>query len=83
MHRIDFTVPSHANSFCVVKIPDAYGDYAMHRTDCTYIPETVHCNGLGMFETCADALTEARKHFIKVNACRYCTPECHQAKEST
>ena len=75
-------MPSHSNAYCVVKIPDDHGDYTMHRTDCTYIPETSHCNALGGFEACSAALEEARKQFIKVNACRYCTPECHQSKET-
>jgi hypothetical protein len=73
-------MPAHMNLFCVVKIPDANGDYLVHRSDCTYIPETSHCNGLGMFAECNTALSEAKRLFIKANGCRYCVPECHKAR---
>jgi hypothetical protein len=75
-------MPAHLNSYCVVKIPEVNGDYLVHRSDCTYIPETNLCEGLGTFAHCSPALSAAQKIFVKANACRYCAPECHQARST-
>jgi len=53
------------------------GDHEVHRDPCTYLPDAANRIHLGLFSSCADAVREARKHYVQVNGCYYCSPACH------
>lgn len=53
------------------------GDNEVHTEDCGYIPAPENRIFLGTFETCCEAVIEAKKYYKKVNGCYYCSRPCH------
>lgn len=54
------------------------GDHQVHRFDCSWLPAEENRKYLGDFASCQPAVTEAKKHFTKVNGCIHCSRECHR-----
>lgn len=73
------------NSVNIVKMARYYvnknaqsnGDHEVHREDCNWLPRTYNRVYLGQFSGCRNAVTEAKKHYLQVNGCYYCSYECH------
>ncbi len=55
----------------------ANGDHEVHRSGCSFMPDTDNRTYLGDFSTCSPAVREARKHYNQVNGCYYCSEVCH------
>ncbi len=55
----------------------ANGDHEVHRTGCSYFPDTENALYLGSFDHCALAVAEARRHYRQSNGCYYCSNACH------
>jgi hypothetical protein len=54
------------------------GDHEVHKQTCTWLPSTENRKYLGLFDTCAEAVKEAKKDYPKTaNGCYYCSPTCH------
>jgi hypothetical protein len=53
------------------------GDHEVHKQGCTWMPSTENRKYLGAFNSCADAVKEAKKTYSTANGCIYCSPECH------
>ncbi len=53
------------------------GEYEMHRSGCTHLPDTANRYYLGLFATCNDALKEAKKSFPQSRGCNYCCKSCN------
>ncbi|KAB2913759.1 MAG: hypothetical protein F9K23_16075 [Bacteroidetes bacterium] len=53
------------------------GDHEVHRSGCSYMPDTENRLYLGDFDNCKDAIKEAKKTYPKSNGCYYCCNECH------
>ena len=53
------------------------GDHEVHTHLCTYLPAEANRIYLGTFNTCHDAVREARKHYAQVNGCYWCATACH------
>lgn len=56
------------------------GDHEVHTEDCSYIPEPVNRIFLGTFETCYEAVIEAKMkypQYTRINGCYYCSTTCH------
>ncbi|MEP1779329.1 MAG: hypothetical protein ABJH72_04340 [Reichenbachiella sp.] len=51
-------------------------DHEVHADDCHLLPLS---NGtdLGYHYNCQSAITEAKKHYSKVDGCVHCARECH------
>ena len=63
--------------YYVNKNSQANGDHEVHVPNCSFFPAENNRVYLGTFPTCRSAVTEARKHFTKVNGCYYCSNPCH------
>lgn len=55
----------------------ANGDHEVHRDGCARMPELHNRTYLGDFQSCAPAVSEAKKHHYQVNGCYYCSNACH------
>jgi len=53
----------------------ANGDHEVHVTGCTFMPTSPKY--LGEFNSCHDAVREAKKTYRQSNGCFFCSKECH------
>ncbi len=53
------------------------GDHEVHKSSCSYIPDSGNRIYLGDFATCQEAVRKAKEHFRQSNGCFYCSNECH------
>lgn len=61
--------------YYVNKNAQANGDHEVHDENCTYLP--YNRKYLGEYDTCKDAVAEAKKEYKTANGCKYCSPLCH------
>lgn len=64
-------------SYYVNKNAQSTGEHEVHRSGCSWMPETQNRIYLGQFNTCGPAKTEAKKHYDNVDGCAHCSPNCH------
>jgi hypothetical protein len=64
-------------SYYVNKNAQANGDHEVHKTGCSWMPESENRIYLGNFASCGPAVLEAKRHYAKANGCYYCSPSCH------
>lgn len=57
--------------------PQPNGDYEVHVTTCYYFPRISKRTYLGEFETCQEAIREAKKRYKTANGCSTCCRPCH------
>ncbi|WP_346868152.1 MULTISPECIES: hypothetical protein [unclassified Clostridium] len=65
------------NLYYVNKNAQTNGDHEVHKSTCNHMPNSENCLYLGVFNTCKEAVKEAKKHYTKCNGCYYCSNECH------
>lgn len=53
------------------------GDHEVHTEYCYYFSRMANKTYLGEFETCQEAVREARKKHYQVNGCKDCSRPCH------
>ncbi len=63
--------------YYVNKNAQSNGDHEVHTTGCAWLPDVENRIYLGDFLSCHSAVTEARKHYTKVNGCYFCANACH------
>jgi hypothetical protein len=63
--------------YYVSTIAQSNGDHEVHAENCTYFPKLEHRLYLGEHDTCATAVTEAKRHYSQTNGCYYCSNVCH------
>lgn len=63
--------------YYVNKNAQSNGDHEIHKSGCSYFPDTKNATYLGDFSSCRQAVTEAKKHYSQSNGCYYCSNECH------
>ena len=67
--------------FIVNKNAQPTGEHEVHNPDaypaCNRLPAPENQLFLGNFNSCHQAVTEARKHYANVDGCYYCSNECH------
>ena len=49
------------------------GDHEVHEEACEKLPELKNLLPLGEFYTCHAAIAEAKRYFLKVDGCYYCS----------
>lgn len=64
-------------SYYANTVAQSNGDHEVHDENCSYLPSPGHRKYLGEFESCRDAVKEAKKQYSKADGCRYCSPNCH------
>lgn len=62
--------------YYVNKNAQSNGDHEVHKSGCSFMPDSDNRIYLGDFVFCSSAITEARKYFNDVDGCYYCT-DCH------
>lgn len=64
--------------FIVNKNEQPNGDHEVHKLDfCNQLPISENQLYLGDYQTCQEAVREARKYYTQVNGCYYCSEYCH------
>jgi len=63
--------------YYVNKNSQSNGDHEVHDESCIYIPLVDNRKYLGIFSSCKDAVTEAKKTYRKSNGCATCSKSCH------
>ena len=53
------------------------GEHEVHTSTCSYLPNLENREYLGEFDSCIDAVKEARRRYNNVDGCAYCCPICH------
>jgi hypothetical protein len=55
----------------------ANGDHEVHTGYCYYFSRMTNKIFLGEFDTCQEAVREAKKYYSQVNGCIECSKPCH------
>lgn len=63
--------------YLVNKITHYTGEHEIHTTFCPLSPSLDNSIYLGYFSSCRNAIKEARKHFVNVDGCVFCSEECN------
>lgn len=67
-----------ASSYYVNTRAQTNGDHEVHKEGCTWMPSTENRKYLGSFNSCADAVKEAKKTYpTTANGCVHCSSACH------
>jgi hypothetical protein len=53
------------------------GDHEVHKSGCSYMPESENSNYLGDFASCSPAVQKAKEYYAQANGCNYCANPCH------
>lgn len=53
------------------------GDHEVHVEGCSWLGLVVSKTDLGIFNSCAEAVTAAKKKYSDCNGCKTCSPACH------
>ena len=59
------------------------GLYLVHRLGCRQYPHRDKLIQLGRFDSCEEAVAEAKTHRTPVNGCWACIPLCHERSLSS
>ena len=57
--------------------PQENGDHEVHKEGCEWMPNIENQKFLGNFESCFDAVKEAKKYDSQADGCYYCSHPCH------
>ncbi len=63
--------------YYVNKNAQANGDHEVHTSGCTWLPNQENRIYLGDFTSCRDAVIAAKRYYIQVNGCYFCSNFCH------
>ena len=66
-------------NYYVNKNAQANGDHEVHKSNCSFLPDTDNRMYLGDFTNCHDAVAAAKKHYPQSDGCYYCSPDCHKS----
>ena len=64
-------------NYYVNKNAQSNGDHEVHKSGCSWLPNTDNRIYLGNFDNCSDAVKESKKYYSQVNGCYYCSRDCH------
>lgn len=63
--------------YYVNKNRQSNGDHEVHTQSCIYLPNPENRIYLGEFDSCKDAVKEAKKNYSQSNGCKTCSNSCH------
>lgn len=63
--------------YYVNKNAQSNGDHEVHAEGCSYMPEVLNRDYLGMFDGCRGAVSKAKSMGYNANGCYYCSRPCH------
>ncbi|WP_276482592.1 hypothetical protein [Paraflavitalea pollutisoli] len=64
-------------SYYVNKVAQYNGDHEVHLEACPKFPKPENRLYLGAFDTCLEAVREAKKFYTQSNGCIHCVQPCH------
>lgn len=64
--------------YYVNKNAQSSGEHEVHKSGCSFMPEEINRKYLGTFDSCSDAVKEAKKSYNTVDGCYYCCSDCHK-----
>lgn len=64
-------------AYYVNKNAQSTGEHEVHKSGCSYMPDTNNKKYLGDFSSCQEAVIEARRFYSNVDGCYYCCKPCH------
>jgi len=64
-------------NYVVNKSTHFSGEHELHTTYCPVSADEDNSISLGYFSNCRLALKEARKHYVNVDGCVFCSEECN------
>lgn len=63
--------------YYVNKNAQSNGDHEVHKTDCSYLPDSDNRIFLGDHSYCSTAVDKAKDYYTQVNGCYFCANACH------
>lgn len=57
--------------------PQETGEHEVHNEFCPWLKFTAKLKYLGDFNSCTEAVEEARKYYSNIDGCKACSSECH------
>ncbi len=57
--------------------PQSNGDHEVHKEGCLWMPNTENRKYLGLFNSCKEAVKEAKKTYPTADGCYHCCSKCH------
>nr|WP_084006205.1 hypothetical protein [Flammeovirga sp. MY04] len=64
--------------YYVNKNPQSSGEHEVHSEFCSRLPSAGNRFYLGLFSSCAEAVSRASVMYPSVDGCYYCCNECHR-----
>lgn len=64
--------------YCVNKNAQNNGDHEVHKRTCSQLPKESNILDLGEFNSCKEAVIEAKKTYPKADGAKCCCLECHR-----
>jgi hypothetical protein len=65
--------------YYVNKNAQSNGDHEVHKYECTRLPIEANRLYLGVYDSCAPAVKEAKKTYSTADGCYYCSSDCHKS----
>ncbi len=59
------------------------GDHQVHRRECKFLPTVNNRFYLGEFDACHKAMDAAKRYYMQVNGCYYCSNAYHPTQTPT
>jgi hypothetical protein len=65
--------------YYVNKNKQSNGDNEVHKSGCSYMPNSENREYLGNYDSCHDAVYEAKRRGHQADGCYYCSNTCHKS----
>lgn len=53
------------------------GEHEVHQIDCNHGPAADKRRSIGWYSSCSSAIEQAKKLYMKVDGCYFCSNACH------
>ncbi len=64
-------------AYYINKNAQSNGDHEVHKSGCSFMPNSENRRYLGDFSSCRPAVVAAKKIYPTADGCYYCSPACH------
>ncbi len=65
------------NKYYIEIMKDSNGNNPVHKESCIHMPRPENVVFLGVYSTCAGAVTYAKKRYPNASGCWHCARECY------
>lgn len=53
------------------------GEHEVHHSECSFLPSAKNMRFVGAYTSAREAVSKARLHYVNVDGCKHCIPDCH------